>query len=238
MSTAAALGYRYGLLKRAQAADPTPLILTHLINADAADMVAKHGLLSSTTLAKNKAALRKARPDKAEREAWLALLKQELQDQPNRAGISAMIHDTPASVKLPKNHPTLTSNLTPVGIDLSALLKDLPETQLYGMELTPFEQSRVGELSDAEYEALPPEEKDKLKIERHRFITPDELRAIGKNSPEELWRHYRPTSRPMYAPDVPHIAVLPPGGVIPPKYLIGLAELLAKQQAKPGAAQA
>lgn len=218
--TAYELGRHYALAKLAVA----PLTLTHHVSEDALASVAKYGLLSSAALAKNRAALNLARPDKDERRAWLARLKQELDDRPHRRGISAMIKDAPETTMLAGNHPIVTNKLTPITIDIAKLMRDMPDTKLYGMELTPFAKSRVGKLTDDEYAALTPAEKDKLMVERHRFVAYDELRRLGRRSPESLWQHYRATPEPMYAPDVPHVAVIPRLGVIPAKYLHGLPQ--------------
>ncbi len=82
------------------------------------------------------------------------------------------------------------------------LQADHPKTKLYGMELKPYEKgvSKPGE--------------------RHHYIGAKAQDALYESDAQEQWGKYNDIEdRGLYAPDVPHVSVHIPGGVIPPKYI-------------------
>jgi hypothetical protein len=106
----------------------------------------------------------------------------------------------PAGLELGDNHPVHTHNMVPIRVKLEELLRDHPGTKLHGLELSPYA--------------------DNASIhERHHEVSPEEWNGITSRSPEEIWKHYKPSKEGYYAANVPHAAVVTPSGNIDPKYL-------------------
>ena len=101
-------------------------------------------------------------------------------------------------------------------MDLDALMEEIPGTRIYGLELTPFP------VTEDTWDRMTKAERDEMGREigdsRTRFLSTPELDELFTRSAEELWSSYDPTSS-LYAGDVPHIAIVTPDGVVPPKFL-------------------
>lgn len=107
----------------------------------------------------------------------------------------------PDGLKLSKNHPMKKCKLVPIKINLSQILNDYPETEIFGMELKLY-------TNDA-----------KIK-DRHHFLSKDELNKFIAMKPKEMWDQYNDIDdKGLYAPDVPHASIHVNNGVIPVKYL-------------------
>ena len=93
---------------------------------------------------------------------------------------------------------------SPVKINLSRLIKDIPDTRIAGSELVP-------------YDPEGPEHQGDI---RHRDITLEQAAEYARTDPKELWKNYKPEYvGKYYAADVPHAQIVTPSGVIPPEYL-------------------
>lgn len=175
------------------------------------------GLLSGRALLKRPDLLKKARPDPKERRAWISAHKASLKaGEAVFKGPNAYIKPPPAGLRLSKDHPSRKNKLIRLEVDLDALMEEIPGTRIYGMELSPFPVSEATweAMSKAEQEAL----KRSLGKSRERFLSLPELDELLSRSAEDLWAYYDPSSS-LYAGDVPHIAIITPSGVIPPKFL-------------------
>jgi len=129
-------------------------------------------------------------------------------NDPMVLGPNIMFKPPPDLTRLSEKHPLRTKDLVPVGINLKGLLKDKPDTRLFGMEL-----QRYGD-----FLKLPEDEQTIDK--RRRFLKADEITSLTSRSADDLWAGYNDIgNRGRYAPDVPHAAVITPDGVLPPQYL-------------------
>lgn len=200
----------------------------HHVPTSAVDAVLKHGLLSSEALAANPELLALARPDPKEREEWLARLQKE-KDWPHRKGPNVLFKEAPADLVLPDNHPTKQTPHTRVKVRLGALLRDKPDTKVYGMELAPFDEV-FADIDDDKWNSMSPDAQNALREKRKRMLSAEELKALTSSASSELWKHYKDPGKPMYAPDVPHAAIITSDGVIPPEYL-DVQDALQKQAA-------
>jgi hypothetical protein len=181
--------------------------LYHQAPKQTLDIVKSKGLYSSLKLLEDKELLELARPNKKEREEWIKLCKKQ-KNEPFRKGPNCLFKLSPE--KLPENHPTNKYDTFVVKIDLNKLIDELPNTKFYGLELKPF-------ISDEEYYKLSKKEQ-KEADKREHFLTKEELFDLESKSAQELWKFYKPTRKSMYAPNVPHVAVITPSGIIDPKY--------------------
>lgn len=117
-------------------------------------------------------------------------------------GPNIVFHLIPESTELSKKHPTKKYKLTPIKINLTELLSDFPDTQIYGMELKPYVEG-----------------KSTIK-ERHHFLNNKEVTEFLAMSPKEMWSRYNDIEdRGLYAPDVPHASIHCNNGIIPTKYI-------------------
>lgn len=185
------------------------------------ESVKKNGLYSGEALLKNPELLRLAAQGRGETEEVfsegvhnvLAGWKANSAKGPN-----ILFSDIPKDIQLPPNHPLKKWNLSPVNIDLDALLKDIPDTKVHGQELEPYEEY---------LKRWTPEQLEKNEDQpsyRHRDLTAAELKTLQER--KDLWANYSdPDNKGMYAPNVPHASVRTPDGVIPPKYLKFAAEI-------------
>lgn len=115
------------------------------------------------------------------------------------AGPSALLKNPPNHIKLAQNHPMNKMRLTPVEINLSALLRDHPDIKIFGQELIPFSE-------DVDWS------------KREHYLSMKELAVLQSKTADELWELYSdPDNVGYYAKDVPHISIHMP--VIKPKYL-------------------
>lgn len=174
---------------------------------NALDSVLKEGLHSGEALLKRKdllsmvAANRGITPDQ---------MAQDIQSKlkgfkPDSArGANVMFSPPPAGMNLPANHPMKTWDLAQVKVDIDSLLRDQPDTRVHGQELVPYDENKVKKLGDA-YADM-----------RYHDLTSQELSQLHSRSPADLWKGYSaPEGKGMYAPNVPHAALVTNNGILP-----------------------
>lgn len=197
-------GYGPQYWQRKRAADAPAL--TTLVPRSAVESIRTHGLLGGQALAANPEALAAAAAgrDIPVDELRAAIADQLKGRQSHQAlGPNAFIHLPPPGTALSGKHPTRLHDLTAVGIRLGDLLRDVPATRLYGMELAP-------------YDAKKPTKGH----ERHRYLSAGELRALAGRSPADLWKDYAdPDDVGYYAANVPHVSLHTPDAAVAAKYL-------------------
>jgi ribosomal-protein-alanine N-acetyltransferase len=111
----------------------------------------------------------------------------------------------PPETPLAANHPLRTHDLAAVRVRLARLLREVPGTRVHGLELSPYDSAGGDDQADR----------------RHRDLGPAEIERFRRTAARRLWSKYSdPEGSGMYAPDVPHAAVLTPDGRIPPEYLV------------------
>jgi hypothetical protein len=167
------------------------------------DSVMLHGLMSSEALAKNQDLLAIARPDLEDRQAWLDKLNKQSR-RLSRKGPNVFF-TLPDPVKIHDKHYIKKNDLKVLEIALGKLIKDQPNTRIYGMELAPFPKEKV----------------DKFP-KRKGIISHKKVKELLGSTPEELWQHYNDLEGRTYAANVPHAAILTENGLIDPKYLKAL----------------
>lgn len=187
------------------------------VPSEVLDDVMEVGLLSGKALLKRPDLLRKARPDEKERTAWIKSRKKSIEaGEAYYKGPNAYIKMPPPNLRLSKEHPSRKHDNVRFEVDLDALIEEVPETKIYGMELFPFP------VSEENWNAMTKKEQDllvkSLSKSRERFLSLPELDDLLSKDAEQIWSHYDHTSR-LYAGDVPHIAIVTPSGIIPPKFL-------------------
>ena len=187
------------------------------VPAETLDDVMEVGLLSGKVLLKHPDLLKKARPDAKKRAEWSRDHKASLKKgEPIFKGPNAYIKPPPPTLRLSPNHPSRLHKLIRLEVDLDALMKEIPGTRIYGIELTPFP------VTEDTWDRMSKKEREEMKKEignsRKRFLSTPELDELFSRSAEELWAHYDPKSS-LYAGDVPHVAIVTPDGVVPPKFL-------------------
>lgn len=166
------------------------------------DSIKSKGLLSAAKLIQDGKALSLARPK--DKEDFKAKIKEDLKDPDWKdivSGVSAFF-TLPDWSKLPKNHNIFRLDTVPVKINLSLLMKEMPDTRLYGVELEKYDDS---------FNDQPNREKDLKLKEVESYI--DEL-------PSLIWENYDASKKKMYAPDVPHVIIITKEKKIPAKYLV------------------
>ena len=187
------------------------------VPAETLDDVMEVGLLSGKVLLKHPDLLKKARPDAKKRAEWSRDHKASLKKgEPIFKGPNAYIKPPPPTLRLSPNHPSRLHKLIRLEVDLDALMEEIPGTRIYGIELTPFP------VTEDTWDRMSKKEREEMKKEignsRKRFLSTPELDELFSRSAEELWAHYDPKSS-LYAGDVPHVAIVTPDGVVPPKFL-------------------
>lgn len=116
-------------------------------------------------------------------------------------GPNAVFHPIPEGTPLSANHPTRINDLTPLAIDVDAVMRDMPDTKFYGMELKPY---------------APTDQPG----DRHHYIDDAKMQALHAQDPSSYWSTYKdPENKGFYAADVPHVAVHTGTGHLPGKYL-------------------
>ena len=187
------------------------------VPAETLDDVMEVGLLSGKVLLKHPDLLKKARPDAKKRAEWSREHRASLKKgEPTFKGPNAYIKPPPPTLRLSPNHPSRLHKLIRLEVNLDALMEEIPGTRIYGLELTPFP------VTEDTWDRMTKAERDEMGREigdsRTRFLSTPELDELFTRSAEELWSSYDPTSS-LYAGDVPHIAIVTPDGVVPPKFL-------------------
>lgn len=197
------LGASYSKL----AAEKKPSLPVSYVPRKLLGEVAQRGLLSSEALLGEPQLLEQIAREQGESlPAWRRRIKERLKEGDDRLrGPYTLFKPPPDLGRLPKNHPMNKWDLAPVYVDLPRLLADRPKTRVHGFELMPYD--RWAEMSDdPSY--------------RHRDLTPEEIQEYLGMPAEEIWATYSdPERKGLYAPDVPHAAVITPDGVIDSKYL-------------------
>jgi len=192
-------------------------VATTEVPAETLEDVLEVGLLSGKALLKHPDLLKKARPDPKERAAWSREHRASLRKgEPTFKGPNAYIRPPPPSLRLSPRHPSRLHRLVRLSVDLDALMEEIPGTRIYGLELTPFP------VTEDTWDRMSKREREEMGREiaqsRTRWLSTPELDELFTRSAEELWSSYDPTSS-LYAGDVPHIAIVTPDGVVPPKFL-------------------
>lgn len=164
------------------------------------DSVMQHGLMGSLALSKRPDLLEIARPDPSEREEWQSMLAKERRRLKRRG--PNVFFTLPDPDKIHEKHHMKKNDLKVLEIALGKLLKDQPDTRIYGMELAPFPKGPV----------------DKFP-KRKGLISHKKIKELISSTPQELWKHYHDPEGKTYAANVPHAAVLTANGIIDPKYL-------------------
>lgn len=136
-------------------------------------------------------------------------IKESLKDEffrPSKLGPNIVFQLIPNLKKMSKKHPVVKNNLVPIKINLSKLLKDLPDTKIFGMELKP-------------------NKKDVSVKDRAHYLSDNELKHLLSKSPNDLWSLYNDLDdKGLYAPDVPHASIHTKDGIIPKEYLEEIKE--------------
>jgi hypothetical protein len=181
---------------------------------DAVESIMKFGLLSAKLLINKKDLLKLSRPKKKDYDEFIK--NTSASNEPFLKGPNAYIKPPPDDLELSPKHPSKRFKTIRVSINIDKLLDDEPDTKFYGLELTPFPVSQKTWLK------MSKKEQDKLLKDlgnsRERFISIGELDELLDKSAEELWQNYDKAS-PLYAGDVPHVAIITPSGSIDKKYL-------------------
>ena len=177
---------------------------------DAVADILENGLHSGKSLLKNTAQLEAAAKGRGETpKEFRKTLQRKMKsswDRPTLLGPNAVFHDIPAGQELSKKHPTKVRELTLLAIDFEKLKADNPGMKLYGMELKPYQEGAAEG--------------------RHRFIGAAKVKQLQDMSPEEYWRTYNDVEdRGLYAPDVPHVSLHTPSGLVEGKYLSKVGSL-------------
>lgn len=162
----------------------------------------KHGLLSSRALAERPDLLAIARPDPKDRAEWLELYGRQKR-KASRGGPN-FFFTQPDPDKISDKHYIKKWKLEGLEIAIGKLLKDHPKTRIYGSELVPWTKDE--------------------NVVRKKVLTRREVLQFINTPPKELWKHHDDPEGRYYAANVPHGALLVPGGVIDPKYLKKTAE--------------
>lgn len=204
------------LLQQKTASIHEDTVVHSYIPHEAIESVRQHGLMGSVELAKHKQLLNLARSGDEQKE-WLSKLEVEKND-PNRQGPNAMFAPFTKDFRPQPNHPLNKFKLAPVKIRLGQLMRDMPSTKLFGMELVPI-NLLAPDLTDEQWENLPQHHKDALTQTRRHFLTPEEFRHFHSQGALLEKRYSDPENKGYYAADVPHFSINTPTGKVDPKYL-------------------
>ena len=121
-------------------------------------------------------------------------------------GPNILFRPPPGGLRLADGHPLRRHDMVPVLVALRRLLRDIPGTRVHGQELMPYSVYETEGVDDPS--------------KRHRDLSAAELRRLSRTKQQDLWAGYDATTAGrMYAPDVPHAAVITPDGRIPAAYL-------------------
>jgi len=180
-----------------------------MVPTAAMDQVRKHGLLSGQSLLQHPEALAAAAKGRG---MTPEELKQQLEETlagwkaEGSQGVNVLFKGPPEGFKLPEHHPTKRWDMTRVGVDLSKLLKSLPNTRVHGSELVPYnaeDDERLGE--------------DYID-QRHRDLSPEEIAELQSREDTDLWKDMDKDFKG-YAANVPHASLITESGGIDPQYL-------------------
>lgn len=171
--------------------------LLHITPADEDASVQKHGLLSSKYLLHNKDKLgdlfeRIAKRRSMSSEEFAKQIHERMGSERWGhifEGPNTFIDLPPDLTRLSTKHPLRSGDpTTTYHVDIDRLLKEIPETRLYGIELSPYDE--------------------KSETPRKRWIERDELAALQQRGASDLWKDYADAEDlGKYAPNVPHLCV-------------------------------
>jgi hypothetical protein len=204
------------LLKSAASVAPDKVVkqdiyVLHAVPKGNREIIKKHGLLSSEALLKNPEVLaavlaaRRGTTSEETEEEFRARVEEKLKDSFFGTSVKgpSVLFGEPDPKKITDAHPVRRLNTETLRINLSRLLKDIPETRISGSELKPYD----------------PEGPEHQGDERHYDISLDDVSEYASRAPEELWKRYNEPEGRRYASNVPHAQIITPSGVIPPEYI-------------------
>lgn len=181
----------------------------------------KKGLLTANEIIKDESLLEKARPDKNERESLVSRVKAD----PNNKvfnGISVFFGE-PDWEKITDSHVIKRNKLVPYRINLSRLLKDYPQSSVWGVELlpdTPEMETMPLKGQERHLKKLGYKWEGTLRDGVERELSIDDVRQYGKQDARSMWKYYDPDKhKNYYAANVPHALIIPPKGRIDPAYI-------------------
>ena len=190
--------------------------------------IRRYGLLSGEKIANDQELLKKARPTKEARTAFVDNVKKKLAskrlaDNFSVRGPSVFFTEVDEA-KVTEDHFIKKWRLERVRINLTKLLAEMPDTIIYGVELVPY-PNNAAEMSDEDFEAYLAQQGfkdfDAFRAAKQHPLTLAEVRAYTKRTPKSMWKHYsieHHTGR-YYAANVPHAFIITPTGQIPFKYI-------------------
>lgn len=188
------------------------------------ETIKEYGLLSGVEVAKNKEILKLARPTKKSRKEFVKKVEEKAaSDRPYSVLGPSVLFTLPDESKITDKHFIKEWGLVPVRINLSKLLKDYPETIIWGAELLPI-KDKWRKLSDEAFDRKIEQEygltwEEFLEAKSHELTLAD-VRKYSKKSPKSLWKDYEKVHiGKMYAANVPHAFIITPMGTIPYEYI-------------------
>ena len=184
--------------------------------------VYKYGLLAAYRVIENPILLKKARPNKKDRDIFIQKVEQILaSDRPYSVLGPSVFFTLPDPHKITEKHFIKKWKLETIRINLSALKRAQHNTLIWGAELLPLPT----ELSDKQFttyvKQLGFKTKNAFFAERSHSLTLNDVRKFTKSSPQELWEFYDielHTSR-FYAANVPHAFIITENGSIPAEFI-------------------
>jgi len=183
------------------------LTVLTLVPSESLDVVMRKGLASQKAIAKDPDMTRTFLESRSidDEASWREGLKKKLKDEfyvLSLTGPSVFFTELDVDKVSDPRHFKNQFDTTTLEINLGQLLEDMPETQVYGVELHPYDPD------GPEFQG------------RRRNLTADEIWEYTQTDPKELWKHYKDEYLGRYyAADVPHAFVITPSGIIPPQYL-------------------
>ena len=180
--------------------------------------------MSGVETIKHPEVLKTARPDAKQRKDFVKTVKKiASSDRPYSVMGPSVLFTLPDPDKVTDKHFIKQWGLQTIRIDLGRLLKDYPDTVVWGVELLPYDYA-WREMSDEEFEeeiaALGFSSWEEFRDERSRPLGLDEVYDFTLTDPVELWAHYPKSDiGKKYASNVPHAFIITPMGYIPYKYI-------------------
>lgn len=204
---------------------PRDVYVYSAIPPNARRLVRKHGLLAAYRVVEDPILLKKARPNKKDRELFIQKVEDVLaSDRPYSVLGPSVFFTPPDPQKITEEHFIKKWKLETIRINLSALKRAQRNTTIWGAELLPIPANSY-ELSDEQFVAyvkqLGFKTEAAFSAARSRPLTLNEVREFTKASPEALWEHYdveRYAGR-FYAANVPHAFIITADGSIPAEFI-------------------
>lgn len=182
-----------------------------------------YGLLSANRVLDYPAILRKARPDKKDREAFIKRVQKGLKSERPEGFLGPSVFFTEVDpAKIRDDHFIKIGKLEFIKINLTHLLEDMPETIIFGVELEPVPDMDWGSTDFMKYvKGRGFKSPEAFWKARRQPLSLSEVKDYTKRSPKALWKKYdveRHTGH-YYAANVPHAFIITPTGHIPFKYI-------------------